>query len=324
MGALGGNARMTKVAAVICTHNRLRYLGASIDSLLEQTLPRSDYEIIVVDNASSDGTREWVAERQKTAPDIRYVYEPALGLSNARNAGWRAARSEIVAYLDDDAVACPRWLEVIVAKFSERDDRLAVVGGRVDPLWEAPPPEWLAPEFWHWLSVLDLSPTDVVLTASQHFVGANMAMRKSALAAVGGFSSFLGRKGKSLLSNEEVLLKQRLEAAGYYAMYAPEAVAQHLVPAARMSREWFRRRHYWQGVSDALLRQAGRRPEGLRARARGLLNNLRATLRLARRWRRHDRATPHDARALAADFSQYERLGNLVGDWRALFTLSGR
>jgi glycosyltransferase involved in cell wall biosynthesis len=91
-----------QISAIICTHNREEYLGAAIDSLLEQDF--YSYEVIVVDNASSDRTREIVEERLSN-PRLNYVYEPVTGLSVARNTGAKEARAPILAYLDDDAVA---------------------------------------------------------------------------------------------------------------------------------------------------------------------------------------------------------------------------
>ncbi|MBX2864275.1 MAG: glycosyltransferase family 2 protein, partial [Leptolyngbyaceae cyanobacterium MAG.088] len=89
------------ISAIICTHNRDQYLGAAIDSLLAQTL--HDIEIIVVDNGSTDSTAEVVQPRLSDSR-LRYVYEPTLGLSMARNKGANTANGDILAYLDDDAV----------------------------------------------------------------------------------------------------------------------------------------------------------------------------------------------------------------------------
>ncbi|MGB5916428.1 MAG: glycosyltransferase family A protein, partial [Phormidesmis sp.] len=97
------------ISAIICTHNREQYLGAAIDSLLAQTL--DCYEIIVVDNASTDATAAIAKSRVDSAANnaantkVRYIYEPTLGLSVARNRGAKEAQGEILAYLDDDAEA---------------------------------------------------------------------------------------------------------------------------------------------------------------------------------------------------------------------------
>ena len=101
---------MVRISAVVCTLNRATYLARAVESLVNQTYPKEYYEIIVVDNGSTDNTRE-VVEQFSQCAIIRYIYEPVKGLSQARNTGWQAAAGKYVAYLDDDAIARPRWLE---------------------------------------------------------------------------------------------------------------------------------------------------------------------------------------------------------------------
>lgn len=115
-----------QVSAIICTHNREQYLGAAIDSLLEQEF--DCYEVIVVDNASRDRTRELVTERLNN-PRLKYVYEPMTGLSIARNTGAKVARAPLLAYLDDDAVATPCWLNTLYEVY-QRNEKLAIAGGK--------------------------------------------------------------------------------------------------------------------------------------------------------------------------------------------------
>jgi glycosyltransferase involved in cell wall biosynthesis len=132
-----------QISAVICTHNREQYLGAAIDSLLEQDFPH--FEVIVVDNASTDRTSEIVSARL-AHPRLQYIYEPVPGLSVARNTGARAAKSDIITYLDDDAEASPGWLSALYRAY-QNNDKLAIAGGKVTLLW--PPnitaPRWLSP-----------------------------------------------------------------------------------------------------------------------------------------------------------------------------------
>jgi glycosyltransferase involved in cell wall biosynthesis len=129
-----------QISAIICTHNRAAYLGGAIDSLLVQDFP-DNFEIVVVDNASSDyaspesstsRTRE-VVEARLSNPRLKYVWEPEIGLSVARNTGASEARSEILAYLDDDAVAEPNWLRVLHSAY-QSNQKLAVAGGKVNLL----------------------------------------------------------------------------------------------------------------------------------------------------------------------------------------------
>jgi glycosyltransferase involved in cell wall biosynthesis len=266
------------ISAIICTHNRLRYLDDSVGSLARQTLTAERFEIILVDNRSTDGTAAWAEKAARVIPNFRYVLEPSLGLNHARNAGWKAANGEIAAFLDDDAVAADNWLEILLGKFRERGERLAAIGGKVDPLWEAPPPPWLTPELWSFLSVLDWADHDIELHPQQFFVGANMAIRTDALKRVGGFHTDLDRKGGNLLSNGEVHLKKTLEALGYYTIYTPDAKVAHSVPAKRMTKSWFRRRHYWQGVSDSVMASIQADPSMNSRNLTARLNRLRSLM----------------------------------------------
>src|SRR5262245_2851507 len=110
---------MPLASVVIVTHNRRPYLVKALAGLAEQTLPQSSFEVIVVDNASTDDTRAFVESAATPSTNIRYILEPTLGANIARNTGWHAARSQYVAYLDDDAIPCAEWVERIVRVFEE-------------------------------------------------------------------------------------------------------------------------------------------------------------------------------------------------------------
>jgi len=105
-----------RISAIIITHNRVEYLIKAIQSLLHQSLPKDQYEIIVVDNCSTDHTRETV-EKLSANNKVRYVFEPELGSSKSRNTGLQHARGTYVAFLDDDVITCPDWLEKILHVF---------------------------------------------------------------------------------------------------------------------------------------------------------------------------------------------------------------
>ncbi|HEY9888211.1 MAG TPA: glycosyltransferase family A protein, partial [Candidatus Obscuribacterales bacterium] len=152
----------TRISAIICTHNRADYLGAAIDSLLTQAFDH--YEVIVVDNASTDSTRS-VVEARSPHPRLRYVHEPTLGLSVARNTGAQAATGEILAYLDDDAEASQGWLAALMAIY-EQNPQVAIAGGKVTLLWppNCTPPRWLSTAMAGNLGAYDLGDEVVYIT----------------------------------------------------------------------------------------------------------------------------------------------------------------
>ncbi|ASC71570.1 EAL domain-containing protein/glycosyl transferase [Halomicronema hongdechloris C2206] len=240
------------ISVVICTLNRADYLRKAIKSLTSQTFNAAQFEIIVVDNNSTDNTRSVAKDEFGGINNIRYLFEPVMGLSQARNTGWQNSRGDFIAFLDDDAIAAPQWLEIIAQVFASVTPMPGCVGGKVKPLWESPRPSWLSDSLLSCLSLIDYADYPTFLEDG-FVVGANMAFPKKVLQELDGFSTMLGRKGKSLLSNEEILLRNQLKSAGYKIFYHPEASVIHQIPASRLEQSWFLKRYYFQGVSDAYM-----------------------------------------------------------------------
>ena len=241
------------ISAIICTHNRAGYLSKALQSLVNQSLPKEQFEILVVDNKSTDNTRQVVCEEFAFVPNLRYFYEPIIGLSQARNTGWCNASGEYVAYLDDDAIACPQWLEKILDAFSKVVPQPGGVGGKVEPIWEVPRPDWLPDPLLPYLTIVDWSEVPTTLDDWRYIAGANMAYPKLLLEAIGGFQAELGRQGNQLQSSDEICVRDWIRSRGYKIYYDPEIAVKHHVPASRLTQVWFIQRLYWQGISDAYL-----------------------------------------------------------------------
>ncbi|MDP5339032.1 MAG: glycosyltransferase, partial [Nodularia sp. (in: cyanobacteria)] len=244
-----------QISAIICTHNRDTYLGAAIDSLLAQDFT-AEFEVVVVDNGSSDRTRE-VVEQRLGDSRVKYVFEPTIGLSVARNTGARVASAEIIAYLDDDAVASVSWLQVLSAAY-QNNSKLAIAGGKVTLLWppNTEPPSWLSPGLAGNLGAYDLG--DRMIYIEQPGLtprGLNYSLRRSFLAEIGGFDPQLGRVGKNLLSNEELQMTEFALQRGWQVAYLPEALVAHNVAPERLNRAWFLNRGWWQGISECYREQ---------------------------------------------------------------------
>jgi glycosyltransferase involved in cell wall biosynthesis len=250
-----------RISAIICTHNRAAYLKKALQSLVDQTLPQKQYEIIVVDNGSTDNTKA-IVEGLKLSENIRYIYEPIIGLSQARNTGWWNAQGEFITYLDDDAIACPEWLQRIVQAFDTVRPQPGSVGGKVIPIWEVERPTWLPKELERLLSIADWADRPTFLMEDFQFLaGTNVAYPRFILDEVGGFSISLGRKASSLLSSEEILLKRQLERRNLGSYYDPDIYVYHHISAERLTKRWFYRRGFWQGASDAILQYLETRQE---------------------------------------------------------------
>jgi len=244
-----------RISAAICTYNRYDLLPKAIASLTRQSLAGGEYEIIVVDNSPDHARSREIALDFSDLPGLTWLVEETPGLSNARNVAARTAKSPIIAYMDDDAVAGTDWLEKLLAVFDRFGAQAEVVGGRVDPLWEMPQPRWLPDSLLGNVSVVNWGGGDRFAAPNEWVAGTNIAFRIAALNAAGGFSVHLGRSkgGQSLLSNDETDVIERMAARGARLIYAPGAAVEHLVPAERLTQGWFRRRVAWQAVSDYLL-----------------------------------------------------------------------
>lgn len=246
------------ITAAICTHDRYALLHEAIRSVAAQRMPKEAFEIVVVDNSPSPAVAAAEGGRYAGIPNLRWVHEPVAGLSGARNAAVRLARTPLIAFLDDDAVADADWLSALAQAFDDLGDGIGVVGGKVRPRWAAPRPDWLSNELLGYLSVVDLGEELRPLRPGEWVAGANIAYRTDALRQVGGFSLALGRVGPgiALMSNDEIELGDRLQAAGWATGYAPGAAVEHLIDPARTTQAWFRRRIAWQAVSDFVRRPA--------------------------------------------------------------------
>jgi glycosyltransferase involved in cell wall biosynthesis len=244
------------ISAVLCTYNRREAVLEAIASLVAQELPASEYEIVVVDNRSTDGTRAAVEARFSGVPNLRVIREERQGIAYARNTGARACESPIAAFLDDDALAPPDWLASFLDRFRTLDPVPAVIGGDMIPIFEADRPEWLTDDLLPALSVSlrwSKEARTLKLHPEEWLCELNSAYRVGPLLDVGGFPEHVGRVGENLLSNENYV-NRVLQHAGHTIYYDPAIVVRHHVPASRMQRSWFRRRSFWAGVSGAAVR----------------------------------------------------------------------
>lgn len=233
-----------KISVILATRNRADLLAGTVNSLADQSLGPENYEVIVVDNGSTDNTAELVQKFIAANPGLfRLIHEPVPGLSVSRNAGIRQARFEAFAFLDDDAIADNRWLECLSEALE--DDQVGAAGGAVQVRWTTEKPAWHFPEFDRWVySRLDFGPDRKLLPPGQLLFGPNLALKREALAQVGLFSEGLGRQGKKLLSYEEVEMQDRIVRAGFRIAYHPGAVVHHLALPERNTLPYLRR-HAW-------------------------------------------------------------------------------
>jgi glycosyltransferase involved in cell wall biosynthesis len=247
-----------KYTVLITTYNRSRYLRDTIAALAKMTVA-APWELVIVDNNSSDDTRQVVEAAQPSFPvALTYLFQPIQGKPAALNLGIARSSGEILAMTDDDVRVEPDWLD----RLGDGFDRFGCdyAGGKVFPLWEGPRPAWLpnrGGRHWAVVALLDYGPepVEVGVNGVPWPLGANMAFRRDAFDRAGLWDNNFGRLGNSLRGQEQREWCLRARAAGLRGYYLPDAVVHHVVPAARMTRRYFRRWFYWNGVSRAMLYQ---------------------------------------------------------------------
>lgn len=247
---------------LICTYNRGDRLAETLDGLAcSQINPHRPlaWNVIVVDNNSTDATRETVESRIAAFPvPLVYLFEPKQGKSNALNTGLAATDATVIVFTDDDVRVTPDWLDASCRTILE-DPAIDYTGGPVLPIWERPSPRWLdmtRSDLWGTLAILDYGPTSFVFEDRRRVpLGANMAARRSLIQRVGGFDPALGRNGKSLLGQEQAEFFCRSRAIGARGLYVPEMSLYHHVPATRLTPSYFRRWWFWKGISKHRLEQ---------------------------------------------------------------------
>ena len=238
---------------VIATYNRGADLRETLASLAGLR-PGGAWDVIVVDNNSTDDTRQVVESAAAAFPvPLRYLFEPAQGRSPALNAGIRLAQGDLIVTTDDDVRVSPDWLD----RAAEGLARLNCdyVGGRVLPIWGGPRPAWLpnhGGKHWAVIALLDYGPAPIEFGARVP-LGVNMAFRRVAFDRAGLFDPHTGRKAGTLLGQVVREWCIRARAAGVRGCYVPEMEVQHIIPASRLNKAYFRRWFYWRGISRALL-----------------------------------------------------------------------
>jgi len=242
-----------KFSIVIATYNRAALLADTLDSL-SRLQPGAPWEVIVVDNNSPDNTRAVVeaAARSYPAP-LRYAFEKEQGRSAALNCGFRLASGDTVVTTDDDVRVAPDWLNTIARGLETLN--CDYVGGRVLPIWESQPPNWVPRvngRLWAVIALLDYG-TEPIAFGKRVPLGVNMAMRREAIERAGGFDTRIGRKAGTLLGQEVREWCMRAHAAGLTGYYVPGMVVQHLIPTDRLNKAYFRRWFFWRGISRAML-----------------------------------------------------------------------
>jgi glycosyltransferase involved in cell wall biosynthesis len=240
-----------KITVILCTYNRYRLLPVALESVAASTLPDGvEWEVLVVDNNSTDQTRLVVEEFSRRFPGrFRYLFEQRPGKSYALNAGIAAAAGDVLAFMDDDVTVASDWLQNLTAPLG--NGRFAGTGGRVVPSWTTDPPRWLARDGWAVTGPLvsfDRGDKGCILEESP--VGTNMAFPKRVFEQYGGFRVDLGPSPNNEIRNEDSEFARRLLGGGERFYYAASAVVYHPVTEDRLNKKYFQVWWFDKGRSD--------------------------------------------------------------------------
>jgi glycosyltransferase involved in cell wall biosynthesis len=263
-----------RITVAVITYNRSRFLRETLAGLVRQDYPADRWELLVIDNNSTDDTRDVVASFMASTPTPRHVLELRQGLDHGRNRAIDEAQGDVVVLVDDDILMEPTWLGQLVAPFSsDRAHAIGVVGGEVVPVFPDGIPPWLEGAHWPLGFRLDSGP----LPLDQAPMGANFAFPKWVFTRFGKFDTHLDRKGGKLFGGGDSEMIRRVRAVGLDAWFVPGAKVLHQIPASRLTLAYATRHAFDSARSRVVdkvrtLRAAGTSPYGyLASRALGSL-----------------------------------------------------
>jgi glycosyltransferase involved in cell wall biosynthesis len=237
-----------KLTLSICTHNHLAALKQTLAGLHDLYSPQGHWELLIIDNASSDGTGGWLAQDGWKRMDIncRVVQESRLGVAHARNRALTEAKGEYVVFLDDDETPEPDWLVNLEQVID--DHQPAAIGGRIRAHLPGGRPDWLTDELLGFLGELNYGPVERALTeASTPIFTGNAVFHRQTVLDAGGFDGNLGRRGNIQSGGEDTELYRRLIKLKKPVHWAPQAVIHHRIEPWKLHRTYFLQLHYHQG-----------------------------------------------------------------------------
>lgn len=247
------------LSIIIPTRNRAELLQKALESLKNQTLNANQFEVLVVDNGSTDNTVEVCQRFQGKLQKFRYFYEDTPGLHIGRHKGYEEACGDILVYIDDDIEALPGWLEAIQDCFS--NPQVALVGGNILPSYLETPPEWLS-KLWKKsrifngnaiaaLSLIQL-PEGQYEISPLYIWGCNFSVRRNIVKRAGGFHpDGMPQELIRFRGDGETHISQYILDNNYCCLFDSRASVYHAVTPERMTMDYFERRAFNQGISNS-------------------------------------------------------------------------
>lgn len=224
------------VSIVIATYNHASLLAMCFDALAKmENVANENFEIIIVDNKSTDNTKEITENFIKNNPHLKihYIYEPQVGLSSARNAALKIAKGKYIAFIDDDALVDKQWLSEIF-KTIKNNPEIAAFGGPVKAI-ALKPPIWMPLE----IAGYNLGNKEKIINSNTNEpIGANMIIRKDLILKENGFNINLGVKGNKRGYGEDTEMFQRIIRQGLLIKYIPTVKVDHFINPNKLKLFW--------------------------------------------------------------------------------------
>jgi glycosyltransferase involved in cell wall biosynthesis len=249
---------MSRISVIVPTRNRADLLAPCLESLCQQS-PDVNFEVLVIDNGSSDTTQEVIKDYQSKLPNLTGIYASEPGLHTGRHAGMNAANGDLLVFADDDIEALPTWLSSIEEAF--KSPTVAMVGGNNYPMFLQSPPKWLQalwnrPTFRGHKSIPSLSVIEFTKSVTEispyQIWGCNFAIRKDVLLKAGGFHpDGMPKELIRFRGDGETHVSRYVAESGMKCVFHPGASVHHKVSPERMTHAYFRQRGFNQGVSDS-------------------------------------------------------------------------
>ena len=231
------------VSVVICSYNRAAYIGGALDSLYQQTASKDNFEVIVVDNNSTDDTEQvvakWRAENQEG--NFHYSTETNQGASFARNTGAAAAKGQWLCFMDDDAIATPTYIENIIQHIHAKPEAIGF-GGRIIPKYIPSEPKWMSYYVSSLVGNFDYAPTACAFENGKYPIESNMIVKKEVYDSIGGFNTQIpGVVGTLRIGGEGKELFYKILALGHTIYYDPSICVHHVVEVKKLTPEYMYR-----------------------------------------------------------------------------------
>ena len=247
---------LQSVTVAVCSRNRGPALQRAVESLLSPSAtagldPSVSVDVLVVDNGSTDDTGDRIRRLAARDPRVRYVVEPTVGISAARNRALHESRADVLVFIDDDETACPGFIAAHLSVYADQPN-CAAVGGAMDLYFDNREPRWVSKALYGLYSSYPVDPGTRRSLGPDELApfGGNLSLLVSAAIECGGFDRGLGRVGTSLISGEETMLLEAIRKSGRPIWITGAARIRHHIPAERARFRWVLRRSVAQGRTE--------------------------------------------------------------------------